>query len=44
MTENDWAVDESCKFPPKGTEISVYNLDNGSSKVLEKWDYESFAK
>lgn len=44
MTENDCAVNESYKYLPKGTKISVYNLNNGSSKVLEKWDYGPFAK
>ena len=44
MTENDCALDEVYKYVPKGTKVHVKNLDNGKSKVLEKWDYGSFAK
>jgi len=44
MIENDCAVDQSYKYLPKGTKISVYNLGNGSSKVLEKWDIGNFAQ
>lgn len=43
MTENDCAVDKGLKWLPKGTFITVKNLDNGKSKVLEKWDHGDFA-
>ncbi|MFJ5566629.1 hypothetical protein [Lysinibacillus xylanilyticus] len=44
MTESDCAVDKNYSYLPKGTAISAYNLDNGASKVLEKWDYGDFEK
>lgn len=44
MTENDCALDELYKYTPKGTKVHVMNMDNGKSKVLEKWDWGAFAK
>jgi hypothetical protein len=44
MTENDCALDEMYKYTPKGTKVHVKNMDNGKSKVLEKWDWGKFAQ
>lgn len=42
MTDNDRAVDSSEAYIRKGTKIVVTNLDNGRSRVLEKWDCGNF--
>ncbi|TMS84830.1 hypothetical protein CWB69_20780, partial [Pseudoalteromonas sp. S980] len=35
-------LDDTYKYTPKGTKVTVKNLGNGKSKVLEKWDIGNF--